>query len=380
MKQIVRDGLADRVRAVFEENFAERGELGASVSVWLEGEELVSLSSGWCEREQQRPWTERSLAPVYSSTKGPAAATFLMVLEEAGLSPDAWVRSVWPELGAGRIGDLTFLELLSHQAGLPGIANQTSVADREAVVRGLEETAPYWEPGEGHGYHARTIGFCLDELCQRILGCRLGECFQQWIGGPLELDFWIGLPAEENDRVATLYPGRYLVRKEEKEFYQAMQTEGSLSRRAFTSLKGFQSAGEMNDPEAWAGGFPAFGGVGSAAALARFYQAVLGYGEVIPASVGRLLGERVVEGPDQVLRVATSFAAGMMMDARDDSGKKRRQLFGPNDEAFGHPGAGGSHAFCDPATGVSFAYVMNQMELGVLPGERALGLVKAIYA
>jgi CubicO group peptidase (beta-lactamase class C family) len=47
--------------------------------------------------------------------------------------------------------------------------------------------------------------------------------------------------------------------------------------------------------------------------------------------------------------------------------------------AFGHPGAGGSLAFADPEHGVAFAYVMNQMELGVLPGEKALGLVRALY-
>ncbi len=54
-------------------------------------------------------------------------------------------------------------------------------------------------------------------------------------------------------------------------------------------------------------------------------------------------------------------------------------LFGPSRVAFGHPGAGGSHAFADPENGLSFAYVMNQMEPGVLPGPKALRLVEAMY-
>jgi CubicO group peptidase (beta-lactamase class C family) len=48
--------------------------------------------------------------------------------------------------------------------------------------------------------------------------------------------------------------------------------------------------------------------------------------------------------------------------------------------AFGHPGAGGSHAFADPARGLGFAYVMNQMERSVFPTEKALRLVRAVEA
>jgi CubicO group peptidase (beta-lactamase class C family) len=56
-----------------------------------------------------------------------------------------------------------------------------------------------------------------------------------------------------------------------------------------------------------------------------------------------------------------------------------RQIFGPSPLSFGHPGAGGSHAFADPANNLSFAYVMNQMEQQILPNEKSLRLVDAIY-
>ena len=48
--------------------------------------------------------------------------------------------------------------------------------------------------------------------------------------------------------------------------------------------------------------------------------------------------------------------------------------------AFGHPGAGGSHALGDPATGISFAYVMNQMDLSVMPGVKCLEMVDALFS
>ena len=137
----------------------------------------------------------------------------------------------------------------------------------------------------------------------------------------------------------------------------------------------------MNDSSAWSGGYPSFGEVGTARALAKFYQAVLGKldTEVLPSKIQNVLGTRLVQGLDQVLSLETSFAAGMMMDPVGQGGQKLRQLFGPHLSAFGHPGAGGSHAFCDPESGLSFAYTMNQMELGLFPGERGLSLVRACY-
>ncbi len=47
--------------------------------------------------------------------------------------------------------------------------------------------------------------------------------------------------------------------------------------------------------------------------------------------------------------------------------------------AFGHPGAGGSHAFADPENNLAFAYVMNQMEQKLLPNEKSLRLIDALY-
>jgi CubicO group peptidase (beta-lactamase class C family) len=67
-----------------------------------------------------------------------------------------------------------------------------------------------------------------------------------------------------------------------------------------------------------------------------------------------------------------------MRDPLDAAGQKLRSIFGPSARAFGHPGAGGSHAFADPDRAIGFAYVMNQMEPGVLPGPKSIKLLEAI--
>ena len=82
----------------FQKNFTERNELGASVSVWSKGEEVLSLHQGWCEREKARPWTADTLVPFYSTTKGLAVGTLLLIMYEKGIRPHQPVGEIWPEL------------------------------------------------------------------------------------------------------------------------------------------------------------------------------------------------------------------------------------------------------------------------------------------
>ena len=81
-------------------------------------------------------------------------------------------------------------------------------------------------------------------------------------------------------------------------------------------------------------------------------------------------------GVDRILQIPTAFSAGFMKDPLTAP----LHIFGPSASAFGHPGAGGSNAFADPENGIGFAYVMNQMEQSLLPNEKSLRLVDAIYS
>lgn len=136
----------------------------------------------------------------------------------------------------------------------------------------------------------------------------------------------------------------------------------------------------MNTPENRARSFASFGGIGSATALAKFYALL--------ANGGALEGRRFFSqatlaqmsttlsaGIDRVFEIPTAFSAGFMQDAPAIG----RHIFGPSSRAFGHPGAGGSHAFADPENHLAFAYVMNQMEQQLLPNEKSLRLADALY-
>ncbi len=362
---------------VFERNFRERGELGASVSVWWDGAELLSEGHGWCEREKIRPWTTATLIPVYSATKVPAAATLLVALESRGLSEKTPVREVWPEFPLAA----DFSDLLSHQCGLAALDRPADVFDHAEVVAAIEAQTPAWVPGEGHGYHPRTFGALVDESVRRLTGMSLGKYWRDKIADPLGLDFWIGLPESEWPRVANLSPGKAGREETADPFYQQVVTSGTFTRRAFTSPRGLHAVQEMNAPRAWAAGLPALGGVGTASALAKFYQAALGViDSPFSAAVRHALATPQVTGEDRVLLRPTTFTCGAQLDPLDGEGMKLRRIFGPSLTAFGHPGAGGSHAFGDPETGLSFAYTMNQMNLGVMPGAKCLEMVEALFS
>ena len=66
--------------SAFEHNFAARGEIGASLSVWLHGREVVSLHKGARTREEVDTWHDDTIVPVWSATKGPAALALLLAL------------------------------------------------------------------------------------------------------------------------------------------------------------------------------------------------------------------------------------------------------------------------------------------------------------
>jgi CubicO group peptidase (beta-lactamase class C family) len=136
----------------------------------------------------------------------------------------------------------------------------------------------------------------------------------------------------------------------------------------------------MNTPAVRAQPIVSFGGIGSALALAKFYSMLANGGKLdgqilFSEETIAWMTKTLADGMDRVFQIPTAFSAGFMKDPRNAA----RRMFGTSPNAFGHPGAGGVHAFADPENGISFVYVMNQMEQSLLPNEKSLRLVDAIY-
>ena len=204
-----------------------------------------------------------------------------------------------------------------------------------------------------------------------------------------------------NSRVATVYAAKSGRPPEPRQFYLDLVTPGTLARKTFSSAYGLQSVSGMNRPAVRAESIVSFGGIGSASALAKFYSMLANGGNLdgqtfFSEQTIEWMTTTLTDDMELVFQIPTAFSAGFMKDpaqraavSSPPSQKMGRignrpslvtqRLFGPSSNAFGHPGAGGSHAFADPENKISFAYVMNQMEQSLLPNEKSLRLVDAIY-
>jgi CubicO group peptidase (beta-lactamase class C family) len=401
--------LFQRLKPLFRENFEKFGELGAAVSIWQNGKPVVDLYGGFCDARHEEPWNADTLVLVWSATKGLGSACVLRVLQEHGVNIDTRVAEFWPEFAQAGKDRITLAQLLSHQAGLCALDTRVDILDYGAVIRALEVQKPLWSPGTAHGYHARTFGFLLDELVRRIAGKTLSRYWREVFAQPLDLDLWIGLPEEQNPRVATVYaaksgrPAEPKSRQSGSDFYLDLVTPGTLARKTFSSPYGLKSVSRMNTSAVRAQPIVSFGGIGSASALAKFYSMLANGGKLdghtfFSEETIAWMTTALADGTDRVFQTPTAFSAGFMKDSMKAQGTAvssppnektgrignrpslvARRMFGTSANAFGHPGAGGSHAFADPENRISFAYVMNQMEQSLLPNEKSLRLVDAIY-
>jgi len=380
------------VRQAFDDNFAEHGEVGAAVAVYVEGRKVVDLWGGVRQVDTELPYDEDTLQLVFSTTKGVTALCANLLVQRGLLDVDAPVAEYWPEFAAAGKADVPVRWLLCHKVGLPYVdADLTldQVLAWDPVVEALAAMEPVWEPGSGHGYHAVTYGWLVGEVIRRISGRSVGQFVAEELAGPLGLDFWVGLPDDKQALVAPLTnrgprDGSAPPQPGEGKDLAQMITDAlgpdALVLKALGGVPGLLThEGMFNRPEVRAAELPAANGVGNARSLARLYAAVIGEVTHDGAVVGPLLTpeqttaalEVQTSGPDKVLLFETVFGLGFMLSSP----------FSPygGPRGFGHSGAGGSMAFADPDHGVAFGYAMNRMLANLAGDPRTTGLVAAVY-
>ena len=172
-----------------------------------DGRPVVDLWGGLADREANRPWDKDTIVAVASTTKGATAICAHLLAQRGELDLDAPVVKYWPEFGAAGKEQIPVRWLLSHQAGLPVVDGPLTFEEACAwhpVIRALEAQKPEWQPGTEHVYHSMTFGFLVGELVRRITGKSLGTFFADEVAAPLGLSAWIGLPEEQEGRVARI--------------------------------------------------------------------------------------------------------------------------------------------------------------------------------
>ena len=358
------------VREQFEANLASGADVGASFCATVEGETVVDLWGGYADAARTRPWERDTIVNVYSTTKTMTALTALLLADRGELDFAAPVARYWPEFAANGKAGVTVGQLMSHSSGLSGWKESVSEADLydwDKVTALLAAQAPFWAPGTASGYHGMTQGFLVGEVVRRITGKSIGTVFREEIAEPLEADFYIGLPASEDARVADLIPP-----PPGTAMGDGVQGEllANMARNPHLDVA-------VTRKRAWRGAeIPAAGGTGNARAVAEIH-AILANGGV--AKGRRFMSEAgcrkalepQVEGTDLVLGMPSRFGLGFGL------GGGVMPLPHPNCLFWG--GYGGSLALIDMDARTSFGYAMNKMA-GTTTGDmRAFGLLMAMW-
>jgi CubicO group peptidase (beta-lactamase class C family) len=369
------------VREAFFRNFTERGDHGAAVCVYLDGARVVDCWGGWADAARARAFGADSLVSVASTTKGPVALCAHMLAERGKLDLDAPVARYWPEFAQAGKEAIPVRWLLSHRAGLPAIRRSLSEADFfdwGAMTAAIAESAPWWTPGERHGYHAITYGHLVGEVIRRVDGRTVGAFLRDEVTGPLRADFFIGVPESADARAVEVLPPPP---PGEPTIWDTLLADpASLSGRTFLNPP---RPADLVNTRAWrAAEIPAANGHTSARGVARIYAALARGGELdgvrllAPATMDGAIVEQS-RGRDAVLTLPTRFASGFMLGLPGG-------IFdcGPGRRTFGHPGRGGSIGFADPDARIGFGYVTNQYRTSTArhPDRRVASLVDALYA
>ncbi|MEU2735383.1 serine hydrolase domain-containing protein [Streptomyces sp. NPDC007095] len=368
------------VRTAFEENFQGRDELGAAVTVTLDGETVVDLWGGWADAARTRPWERDTLVNVWSTSKGPTSLCAHILADRGLLDFDAPVAAYWPQFAAAGKESVLVRHLLSHRAGLAGLREPHDLAqlcDWELTVERLAAQEPWWEPGTRSGYHALTFGHLVGEVVRHVSGLRPGAFLEREVTGPLGIDFTIGLPEKEADRAAELVHPPVASSSEQAAIF------AQLAPAAVAALTNpLVGATEANTAGWRAAEIPAANGHGTARAVAALYGIFAGRGAYGSRQVlSPEAAERVREGQgscrDLVLGAGfeheTEAGLGLWLSGPNGS-------YGPNPRAFGHDGFGGSCGLADPESGLSLGYVMNRMGPHIADDPRKMALVDALYS
>ena len=361
-----------RLGDLLSETLDSGKDVGASVSVTVEGETVVDIWGGWADEAQTTPWGRDTITNVWSTTKTMTFLSTLVLAERGLLDYHEKVSTYWPEFAQNGKADIEVRHLMGHTSGVSAWEQPVAVEDIydwEKSTAMLAAQAPWWTPGEGSGYHALNQGHLLGEVIRRIDGRMLGQFFAEEIAGPLDADFHIGLDPSEFDRVSNVIPPPALA------IDMATMDPGSVLIKTFTGPA--PDATESWTPEWRQATIGAANGHGNARSVARI-QAIVANGgtvdgvELLSPDTIKMIFEEQANGVDQVLGLPVRFGMGYALHSI-------AVPYLPEGNYAYWGGWGGSSIIVDIDRKITFAYVMNRMDEGLLGDTRGIDLATEVF-
>jgi CubicO group peptidase (beta-lactamase class C family) len=365
------------VAVAFERNFADQLEAGAAFAAYVDGKPVVDLWGGVADRDRGVAWRQETLVPIFSGSKGLVAICLLLLLERGWLDLSAPVCRYWPEFAARGKERILVRDVVSHRAGLPGLTTPVSVeeaTDDVRMARLLAAQAPIAAPDVGPRYHALTFGWLCGELVRRADGRSVGRFLREEIAEPLGLDVWIGLPERHESRVA-------MIEQRDRPTDETLVVGPEVDPVAWSIWSNpprFSADGLAANLRVWrAAEVPASNAVANARSLARLYGCLACGGEV---GGMRLVGSATIEEGRRCLSRGEDPFLGEIAFATGFQVQTAEMALGPEPDAYGHSGAGGSIHGAWPGLRTGFSYTPNLLaDIGATDG-RSARILTALHA
>ena len=348
-------------------------ERGLQVAVYQHGEQVVDAVAGVADHETGRPVASDTPFYAYSTGKGATATVVHVLVERGALDYDTPIVDLWPEFGARGKEAATVRHALTHTVGVPGIPADTTaedLCDWEKMCAVIAAAEPWWEPGTKTAYHAYTFGYIVGEIVRRATGKPISQVLREDVASPLGIadELYFGMPESELGRLARLEDV-----EGSAEFLASMPDDSPILKWGPRAT--FPTADFGNRTDILMADIPA-GGKMSAGAIARMYAALMDEVDgvrLIPPDRLLEISAPAFGGEDQIMGNPVTWALGYSLGR---VGADQPEL----STAFGMGGAGGSFAYADTATGVSFALTKNRLTSDFNAAEKVDGIVTKAVA
>ena len=337
----------ERLPELITRHLAEGRYPGAQIAVARQGKLALVRSFGDARIEPARvPARDDSLWLLYSNTKVITACAVWILAEQGALRFTDRVADHVPGFEANGKGDITIIQLLSHQGGFPNAdVPKAAWEDHELLRRTVSAFTLEWTPGSRVYYHGRAAHWVAAVLIEALSKTDYRAFIREQVIEPLGLgdELFVGLPDARHERAVDMH--------EPAATGAGQGNRGQVKRE------------EENNAEFRRAGTPGGGGYATARAMAAFYQ-MLAAGGALDGR--RLLWPRMVQyvtrsvtgdRVDGYMGMPMHRALGPHVRGTTESIRGLGSLAFPG--TFGHGGVGSSYCWADPDSGVSFAYLTN---------------------
>jgi len=331
---------------------------GGALAVYLDGQPVVDVWTGWADRRGRAHWGADTGAMVFSATKGVASTVIHRLVDRGLIDYDAPVAEYWPEFAANGKATITVRDVMWHRAGL---SNLRGVRKRELLDhRHMEERIAAAPVGRFFGkpaYHALTYGWLLSGLARAVTGSSMRDLFRIEVAGPLDTDgIHLGRPpAGAPTRIARIIGPQLNIPNPVFNAIApriaALEVSAVFGSMYFPGMKAVvQGDMPLLDTELASGN-----GVATARGLARMYGAIANGGEIDGV---RYLSADLVDGLTGRPDLALDRSLGLPMSFHLGYHSVPIPGILPG---FGHVGLGGSFGWAIPNSGLAFGLVHNRL-------------------